>query len=86
MKRRYWIFSIVALFVLLGATLGLEKQEVGDGRGNWTVVGRRLVPPWHPAPEAASLPDADAHTAVRVTWWYCYGIGFKHSQYHGTAK
>jgi hypothetical protein len=86
MKRRYWIISIVVLLVLLGATLGLEIREVGDNKGKWTVVGRRVVVPWQPAPEAASLPEADAHPAVRVTRWHCYGLGFKHSQYHSKAK
>lgn len=86
MKRRYWAVGIAVALVVLGATLGWEVREVDDGHGNWTVVGRRIVLPWEPTAEVASLPEGAAHPAVRVTRWHCYGLGFEHSQHHTKAK
>jgi hypothetical protein len=86
MKRRHWVLCIVALLVLLGAAVGVEVRETSDDRGNWTVVGRRVVLPWQPAPEVATFPEADAQPAARVTRWYCYGLAFKHSQHHTKSK
>jgi hypothetical protein len=81
MKRAPWVFFI-ALLILLGAALGWEVREIGDGSGDWTVISRRVVSPWQTSPKADSLSEAEASRFVRVTRWYCYGLAFKHSQHH----
>lgn len=86
MKCQYWVGCVVAFLVVLGAPLALEIQEIGDDHGNWTAVGRQVVLAWQPMPEVASFSKADLQPSSRVTRWYCYGLGLKHSQHHSKTK
>lgn len=86
-KRRTQLgVSLLLLLLGLGATIGREIVEADDGTGMWIRISSRFVLPWQAGARASMHPEADRYSALRVTRWYCYGLGFKHTEHHSGTR
>jgi len=88
MSKRRTFIGVLLLVVLfgLGGTIGRENVEADDGTGKWSRISSRFVLPWEPSVPASARPEADQYFAVRVTRWYCYGLGFKLTEHYSRER
>jgi len=88
MSKRQTLLGVFFLLVLLGlgGIIGREIVEADDGTGTWRRISSQFVLPWQASAPASMRPEADQHSAVRVTRWYCYGLGFRHTEHYSSKR